>query len=177
MKCRTCWSSLLSTYLRSLVLLSVWILLHLQPYWNSHVTEYPLKISRCLTQKYRKWSSGSLKTALVFTPLCVHTLSLSLSPHPLHLLQMHTLLREKSWKMLHSLWPSLSPDVCIFSLSLCTALRLPSLSQHSLNSHDLQVGAYRRGGCTTSDALLVIMLAGSSFLWLFLSARRWASIQ
>lgn len=91
-----------------------------------------------------------------YSAVCSHSLSsLFASPANAHIV------KRKNHERCSTLCDPLSAQTSAFplSLSLLAALRLSPLSQHSLNSHDLQVGAYGRCSCTTSDALLVIMLA------------------
>lgn len=117
---------MLSTYPRSLVLLSVRIPPHLKLFWNLHVRQHPLMIYQCLAEKYRKLSSRSWKAVRIFSPLYVQAPVFHHSAPPFQRATLHCYSRWKDFlKKLLSLWPSLSPGICFF-LSLCL-----SLSPHS----------------------------------------------
>lgn len=158
---------MLSTYPRSLVLLSVRIPLHLKLFWNLHVRHHPLMISECLAEKYRKLSSRSWKAVRIFSPLNVQDPVFHHFAPPFQMATLHCYSRWKIfWKKLLSLWPSLSPGICFF-LS-------PSLSPHS---YSLLVPTFIKlaqppvggGGIVAAPPLmplLVILLASSSFPWL-----------
>lgn len=146
---------MLSTYPRSLVLLSVRIPPHLKLFWNLHVRQHPLMIYQCLAEKYRKLSSRSWKAVRIFSPLYVQAPVFHHSAPPFQRATLHCYSRWKDFlKKLLSLWPSLSPGICFF-LSLCLSLSPHSYSLLVLTFIKLAqppVGGRRQCRCTTSDA-------------------------
>lgn len=135
-KCRTHCSSLLSTYLRSRGLLSVWILLHLRFLLKFTCNTVSFEDSLVLDRAIQKVEHRKPQTCSGFFFFFTQPLSLLI---PTSANGSSALLRERDHKKRCSTLfdPSLHPDVCLLFLTLCAHRFSFTLSiypsSHSLN--------------------------------------------